>query len=638
MPVNINGKTVYVPIRHVDLSADFNKKFDLGGVTNSVPEMIIVKNSKRVSSVSLDKVWASGLGRAAKKSPSAAQLADAKLKLSDFEDAITEALIPPSPKKRDELADVSLKGAFRTKHFFPAAVALVGTGMEESPLFVPESLKRVKRVLNEEYNFPSDAMITLYGEGSDSKPVTKKEQLVYVGLEPYASQTMYGRATIPSTGLGSEEKPNLRSVQQFFRSLRDQKTEKALLVLSGHGSREGIQLWGEDKKFSPEDLGDLTRSVPKTEVVVVSGTCYGGAFASKPVCGFFAARPDRQASGCGEGQLSLGLPDYTKIFFEAFQPDNLEAADLDGDKKVTFEEAHWYAFQRVYDSDVPFTAIDYQAEESFKADPNAYPNAVSIDKLRQLSQKYGTKGEAAALSKYISNTMPPTAELQIRKESFDFSQSGLSGTIRLDPWETQGGSSENPELSLKSSSYDRLSQVSDSLYSVLPPDTSKTLAIRIKPAADSAKNTLEVLGTLLDKSKAQYGWINTVDFDTSKTYPTGLQITVPKDKLKISNIANRLRVPKLAQIARRLLYKEHLDIGKKAGGNERARLEQIEKCERQTLSEFLATGGLNPMSSSKNTSSDENSPAVTRDTSKASSPENSNPANSSTPPTSVEAK
>jgi hypothetical protein len=138
-----------------------------------------------------------------------------------------------------------------------------------------------------------------------------------------------------------------------------------------------IVLWGS-QHLRVRDLGAaLDRQPPARRVVTVMAQCFSGSFANlvyeggdprRPLaphdrCGFFAAPPDRPAAGCSPKTDESLYDDYTTRFFSALggvdragrpAPD----ADLDGDGRVSYEEAHLAAVRHEQTMDVPVSSSE----------------------------------------------------------------------------------------------------------------------------------------------------------------------------------------------------------------------------------------------------------------------------------------
>ena len=138
-----------------------------------------------------------------------------------------------------------------------------------------------------------------------------------------------------------------------------------------------IVLWGR-RDLSVRELGAaLDAQPPARRVVTVMAQCFSGSFsalvheAGDPKrslaihdrCGFFAAPADRPAAGCSPKSDESLYDDYTTRFFAALGGKDragapIPTADLDGDGRVSLEEAHLWAVVHEATQDVPVTSSE----------------------------------------------------------------------------------------------------------------------------------------------------------------------------------------------------------------------------------------------------------------------------------------
>jgi hypothetical protein len=155
-----------------------------------------------------------------------------------------------------------------------------------------------------------------------------------------------------------------------------------------------IVLWGR-RDLSVRELGrSLDQQPAERRVVTVMAQCYSGSFASlvheggdpsaqiarHDRCGFFAAPPDRPAAGCSPKADETLYDDYTTRFYSAVGGVDRSGrptggADLDGDGRVTFEEAHLSAVVNERTQDVPVTS----SEELLRRARPAWVEDASLD-------------------------------------------------------------------------------------------------------------------------------------------------------------------------------------------------------------------------------------------------------------------
>jgi len=239
-------------------------------------------------------------------------------------------------------------------------IALLGAGasFEENPVFVGVTLKAVRQQVFTSFHASSNAVTTLYGDADAGFSLTNdafilnndssKEQPAHV--PDFAANGSFTR----------------KNIARFFKSVRENGSGlDPLLVFAGHGGPSGVPIWNDPVPLTPNELGALAKSA-NVHPVIVSGTCFGGHFASIAKCGFFAARPDTMAEGCSPSpdQLELGHKptDYVARFFEGAATG---AADFDSDKVVTLAEAHWYATINGSPGNATYTTIDALADRYY---------------------------------------------------------------------------------------------------------------------------------------------------------------------------------------------------------------------------------------------------------------------------------
>lgn len=195
------------------------------------------------------------------------------------------------------------------------------------------------------------------------------------------------------------------TVRRLFNSVRARPGSRNLLVLVGHGSPEGMGLWGSPGTLSPATLRSLHEHGGGDDVLV-SGNCFGGVMARATSCGFFGARPDVVATGCQADAAEVAQSrDYLHAFFASFQPAAQALADADGDGSISFAEAHWYASTEGDPRNVTYTSIDALADDWFAARPDALPTHLSVRDAQALA-KQAPAPEGKALQRLLSQHHP----------------------------------------------------------------------------------------------------------------------------------------------------------------------------------------------------------------------------------------
>ena len=125
-----------------------------------------------------------------------------------------------------------------------------------------------------------------------------------------------------------------QNLAQVYEDNESGDVKKALFIYSGHGSNDGVTTWGSTQRLGPDKVSELNRLSPHVKNVIISGVCYGGAFARAANCGFFGASPITEASGCWESK-DAQVKDYASDFFKVIKNSN--------NSRMSFEEAHWRA-------------------------------------------------------------------------------------------------------------------------------------------------------------------------------------------------------------------------------------------------------------------------------------------------------
>jgi hypothetical protein len=195
------------------------------------------------------------------------------------------------------------------------------------------------------------------------------------------------------------------AVRRIFNSIRERPGSRNLLVLVGHGSPEGMGMWGSPTALSPTALRALHEHGGGDDVLV-SGNCFGGVMAQAASCGFFGARPDLVATGCqADAAVVAQSRDYLHAFFSSFQPAALPTADADGDGSISFAEAHWYASTEGDPRNVTYTSIDALVDDWFAANPGTLPASLSVRDAQALARQ-APRAEGKALQRLLAEHHP----------------------------------------------------------------------------------------------------------------------------------------------------------------------------------------------------------------------------------------
>lgn len=201
------------------------------------------------------------------------------------------------------------------------------------------------------------------------------------------------------------------AVTRIFQSIRARPGSRNLLVLVGHGSPEGAGMWSSPAPLPPAAMRTLHEHGGGDDVLV-SGNCFGGVMARATSCGFFGARPDIVATGCQADAAEVAQSrDYLHVFFSALAPGARRVVDVDGDNRVSFAEAHWYASLEGDTRNVTYTSVDALADAWFESAHDA-PRSIKVRDALALAAT-APPAEARALRSLLNGY---DAELMISLE------------------------------------------------------------------------------------------------------------------------------------------------------------------------------------------------------------------------------
>ena len=188
------------------------------------------------------------------------------------------------------------------------------------------------------------------------------------------------------------------NLQRGFKKLADSlgKDDRLFVYVTAHGGpaetgeyyggapsddvnrfNTTLALWGNDTVDAAEFSQWLDHFEPEVEITLVMTQCYSGGFASvlfhnadrkqglnnRPRCGFFSQRHDRVAAGCTPEIDESAYEEYSSSFWAAIggldrlgQP--AKPVDYDGDRRISFEEAHAYTVINSQTLDIPLRSSD----------------------------------------------------------------------------------------------------------------------------------------------------------------------------------------------------------------------------------------------------------------------------------------
>jgi UDP-N-acetyl-D-mannosaminuronic acid transferase (WecB/TagA/CpsF family) len=205
-------------------------------------------------------------------------------------------------------------------------------------------------------------------------------RIFYGGDNPHAANALEvrnGRYELIRRNVAGSVPFTPVAVTRIFQSIRARPASRNLLVLVGHGSPEGAGMWGSPAALPPAAMRTLHEQGGGDDVLV-SGNCFGGVMARATSCGFFGARPDIVATGCQADAAEVAQSrDYLHTFFSALAPGVRRVVDVDGDNRVTFAEAHWYASLEGDTRNVTYTSVDALADAWFESAHDA-PRSIKV--------------------------------------------------------------------------------------------------------------------------------------------------------------------------------------------------------------------------------------------------------------------
>lgn len=257
-----------------------------------------------------------------------------------------------------------------------------------NPLYISERIVQIRNTLLRGASEPN--FITLYGNGAEPQPDT--------------AALADGKLAFVQSGLDTPWSPDGPTLGRLFHSLEG--TRNNLLVQVGHSGPTGAPLWGQLVAMDAPLLRSLVASTG-SDVVMVSGACNSGQFASAPICGFFAAHPQVVSTGCQKSAEALrGSDDYLRLYFRGLQDGS---ADVDGNGSVSFSEAHWFAAVGLEEHRIPYDSIDAAVDAYWRAHPTELPETIEYRRLAKIARSVGTAEERWAVEHFSNRVAPATA-------------------------------------------------------------------------------------------------------------------------------------------------------------------------------------------------------------------------------------
>lgn len=265
------------------------------------------------------------------------------------------------------------------------------TGAADNEIFNALRIEEIRDLLGQHVTPGPDSMHVFYGGGN--------------AHGANALEVRDGRTELVRREVDGAEPFTPEAVQQIFASIRSKPASRNLLVLIGHGGPDGAGMWSSAAPLSAQTLRSLHEEAGG-EDVLVSGNCFGGVMARATSCGFFGARPDIIATGCQADAAQVAQSrDYLHVFFSSLNPLLKAVADTNGDGKVSFAEAHWYASTDGDERNVTYTSIDALADAWFDAHPDQLPASLAAEQIRELARE-APAAEARAAQHLLAGVSP----------------------------------------------------------------------------------------------------------------------------------------------------------------------------------------------------------------------------------------
>jgi hypothetical protein len=288
-----------------------------------------------------------------------------------------------------------------------------------NPLFTGMTIDKVKKSLGE--IGATAAKVVLYGSGQDAICDTC-QSLAGDGAEGSSER----QEELIKYNVAADASPTRENIVSFFMAAKKGRSQNNLVVLVGHGETSGFPTWTDPfDPFSADEMSRLHRFTGANDVLV-SGNCFGGVMANSMSCSFTAASPTTTASGCWtDARSGKNLDDYVSLFFRALGDPK---ADLKGDGKITFAEAHAYAIANAAKEDKPYATTDALADEYFRQHPEALPETIDIKQIRDTLGGRADAVEDRALAKKLTQNLDASQKFALKSMSGTIDTRLLSAT------------------------------------------------------------------------------------------------------------------------------------------------------------------------------------------------------------------
>ena len=432
---NYGNTQIVMPIvRYNPWSADgqqiaqFKK---LGYLNTGIPQFAIIKNGRvlGVGSDALDSLAGAiqkrgsdfFLGRPGESTSAYDKRIEAAINnnnIYDFSSAIYAAV------GLNNLAIDGMNMSFSPEKIGPHNILIAGTGMlpTENPVFTGITIEKVLGDLSA-LN-PSVRPTVLYGGGKTSLCDTCERK---PGAKNDNSEKALELTRVQ--GLNPDGMFTVRDFDTYFKTISEYSVKTNLVVLVGHGAPDGVITWLNVNDLPPKQFGQIVHQ-SSAPTVLVDGNCYGGLLAEQVQCGFFGAPPNREATGCYLGAKdSLHAHDYVSEFFKSLQH---RSADVLGNGRITFAEAHAYATLHVNKHDHPYTTWDDLARKYFTAHIDQFPATVSAATFER--EYLDTVGSAVDKDLYMQLLAhAKTDTISLKPIGFNFANKNFSFTVTHNP-------------------------------------------------------------------------------------------------------------------------------------------------------------------------------------------------------------
>lgn len=359
LTIQVNGRTTQIPFRTVDVSrprqaAIASKKY---GLFTSYPSSFFVQNGMVSNPI---------------------RGSDLKAILQYVNESIAERKLMGSPRVRGPLRE-----GYGLVSFFST-----GTDLREPPDINSKIIATAESILNRALALPRSQVFPMYGHTIKSRVPES-----------------YGELSLSLTSVDAPS--NMLGLLHLIDTLQVSTARNHLMVLVGQGESKGNPMGDSDSLMIAGTIEDIIRkTTDKTHssTVLVSGTCFGGQFASAEnlACGFFASPPDLSAAPCSLVPAPMQAQDYITGFFKSLwvqtKASQTPVADKDGDGSVSFAEAHWYSVATGTAFDLPYTSLDFLVDMWIEpAMLFAGGSKISLSDLDALAARFASPAESAAL-------------------------------------------------------------------------------------------------------------------------------------------------------------------------------------------------------------------------------------------------